>query len=516
MAKTYNKMLMDVNGKIGNIVTEVQGDQNSRYLDIYLFNNGIPIDLTGHTVRIYMRRPNTNPLEEFFNDGEITEAARGRCQFLLSTQALAREGMLEAQVSIWRGTEEILSTQVFKIDVTTNLRTKGSVESSNEYGALVVLFQNLYEAHDLMTTMVESFGESGETAASVPATTFWQMLEAVYRVNADALANASVQGVLDKIGNTQDLIGVLSSGTVMGKENDILMNNSAKIVCRGYIGTKFTITHNLSYVTKEVEITEDSMQLSSEISVEFVGVPLGTYTITVDISNTVLAGIESIQEIPLVVDEIGKFFDFSYYFEVERFTSNGAYTFPEYTVYITAAGAGGGGGGGDTSDGRHGYGGGGGSGGRCIYMRSLKRDVGSIENIMIGIGGAGGRTGKKGINGGATVIGGSITLAGGYGGNHGASNGRPAGVSAPSGGGAGGAYEEAGGDSILPKGKGGTSGSSEGGGGGGGFESGGAGGFKSSTSGKDGGIGAGGGGGGSGFAGGKGGNGIVIIYAGVQ
>ncbi len=229
MAKTYNKMLMDVNGKIGNIVTEVQGDQNSRYLDINLFNNGIPIDLTGHTVRIYMRRPNTNPLEEFFNDGEITEATRGRCQFLLSTQALAKEGELEAQVSIWKGTEEILSTQVFKIMVTKKLRTSGSVESSNEYGALVVLFQNLYEAHDLMTTMVESFGESGETAASVPATTFWQMLEAVYRVNADALANASVQGVLDLIGNTADTGGSDTAGTVMGKLNSTL-NGGVKVV----------------------------------------------------------------------------------------------------------------------------------------------------------------------------------------------------------------------------------------------------------------------------------------------
>ena len=61
MAKTYNKMRLDVSGGFNDIVTEVQGDQNSRYLDIYLFNNGIPIDLTGHTVRIYMRRPNTNP-----------------------------------------------------------------------------------------------------------------------------------------------------------------------------------------------------------------------------------------------------------------------------------------------------------------------------------------------------------------------------------------------------------------------------------------------------------------------
>lgn len=242
MAKTYNKMRLDVSGGLNGIVTEVQGDQNSRYLDINLFNNGIPIDLTGHTVRIYMRRPHTNPLEEFFNDGEITEATRGRCQFLLSTQALAKEGELEAQVSIWNGTEEILSTQVFKIMVTKKLRTSSSVESSNEYGALVVLFQNLYEAHDLMTTMVQSFGESGETAASVPATTFWQMLEAVYRVNADALANASVQGVLDLIGATADTGGSGAAGTVMAKLNHLIGKTSDGIAGVTAQTKKFTQT----------------------------------------------------------------------------------------------------------------------------------------------------------------------------------------------------------------------------------------------------------------------------------
>ncbi len=289
MAKTYNKMRLDVSGGFNDIVTEVQGDQNSRYLDIYLFNNGIPIDLTGHTVRIYMRRPNTNPLEEFFNDGEITEAARGRCQFLLSTQALAKEGTLEAQVSIWRGTEEILSTKVFKIDVTTNLRTNGSVESSNEYGALVVLFQNLYEAYDLMTTMVESFGESGETAASVPATTFWQMLEAVYRVNADALANASVQGVLDLIGKTDDTGGSGSSGTAMAKLNHLIGKTSDEIAGVTAQTKKFTQTVKGSVAkggnTTKIEgsgrvLIYGSPNAVSDMSVKVDGTDCGFYSNT--------------------------------------------------------------------------------------------------------------------------------------------------------------------------------------------------------------------------------------------
>lgn len=232
MAKTYNKMLIDVNEEIDGIITEVQADQNSRYLDIYLYNNGVPIDLTDHTVRIYMRRPKTNPLEEFFDDGEITEEVNGRCQFLLKTQALAKEGFLEAQITIWKGAEELLSTHMFKIKVVTNIMSDGSVEASNEYGALVVLFQNLYEAYDLMVTMVQSFGSAGETAQAVPATTFWQMLEAVYSVNADALANASVSEVLNRLGLAGDTGGTNTVGTVFAKLNALFSTSVIKRIQR--------------------------------------------------------------------------------------------------------------------------------------------------------------------------------------------------------------------------------------------------------------------------------------------
>lgn len=73
-------------------------------------------------------------------------------------------GVLEAEISIWENNTEIVTTQTFHIFVTESLRTSGSVESSNEYGALVVLFQNLYQALDLMTEMVQNFGQAGEVA----------------------------------------------------------------------------------------------------------------------------------------------------------------------------------------------------------------------------------------------------------------------------------------------------------------------------------------------------------------
>lgn len=233
MAKTYNKLNIEINQKVTDIITAVQDDTNSRYLDVQLFDNGTPINLTGQEVRIFLKKPDGTNI---WNDGEVTSATEGRCQFLLTTQTLAVCGVLETQISIWQNNEEILSTKVFKIFVTKSLRSSGSIESSNEYGSLVILFQNIYEALDLMTEMVQSFGTAGAVAQGIPATTFWQMLEAVYTVNAEALANASVSEVLNRMGLTNDSGATATTGTLMGKVNELIANPKVvKSVQRGVV-----------------------------------------------------------------------------------------------------------------------------------------------------------------------------------------------------------------------------------------------------------------------------------------
>lgn len=227
MAKTYNRLELDVNKKFnGGIITEVQGDSNSRYLDVSLFNNGVPLDLTGHEVKIFMEKPENGG--EIWNDGVITDATAGRCEFLMTTEALSKVGHLQAQISVWKDNTEILSTQVFEIVVTKTLLGNSSVESSNEYGTLVVLFQNLYEAYDLMVDMVSSFGKKGAVADARDIATFWQGVEYLAKyMDTDlkgllekAIANSSVQGVLDLIGTSGDS----GDTTVFGKENAILEN----------------------------------------------------------------------------------------------------------------------------------------------------------------------------------------------------------------------------------------------------------------------------------------------------
>ena len=243
MAKTYNKMLLDINEKPSDIITAVQNDTNSRYLDVNLYDNGVPINLEGCEVKIFMNKPENGG--EIWNDGVITEAENGRCEFLLTTEALAKMGHLQVQISIWKDNTEILSSQIFEIYVTESLLGESSVESSNEYGTLVVLFQNLYEAYDLMTTMVQNIGKPDEVAAQYDLVTMWQAWEfLVAYMKGDftdkvdeAIANSSTQGVLDLIGATADTGGSTMAGTVMAKLNAIISGgiSTVKRIQRGVI-----------------------------------------------------------------------------------------------------------------------------------------------------------------------------------------------------------------------------------------------------------------------------------------
>lgn len=221
--KTYKKMIIEVDQPINDIVAAVQEDANSRYLDIQLFKDGVPFDLTNTKVRIYMVKPDGMYV---FNDGEIKDPTSGRCQFLLTTQILAACGEAEVQIKVFSMEEtQIVSTQVFKMYITKTLLTNEDIESSNEYGSLVILFQNVYEALQMIKAMLDNFGEPGETAAGISVDTFWKMLEAVYNVNADALKNASVSEVLERIGTSSDSS---NTDTLFGKIQAVKESTAAK------------------------------------------------------------------------------------------------------------------------------------------------------------------------------------------------------------------------------------------------------------------------------------------------
>lgn len=238
--KTYNKLYLDFTSNNTDIVTAVEDDTNSRYLDVYLLNNGLAVDLTGEEVKIYAEKPDGTTI---FNNGEITEPENGRCQFLLTTQLLSVPGIVKCQISTWKDNEQILTTLPFNIVVTKSLRNDETIESSNEYGALVILFQDYYEAKALMTEVVIAIGKPSEDVVETGVNTVWDALEKIFSdmkantssildsitsnitTNTASILNSitdNANKILNLIGNTGQTGGTAATGTIFSKLNKLL------------------------------------------------------------------------------------------------------------------------------------------------------------------------------------------------------------------------------------------------------------------------------------------------------
>ncbi|MGN1231093.1 MAG: BppU family phage baseplate upper protein [Anaerotignum sp.] len=204
MAKTYNRLHIEIGKPINSIgIRPVAGDTNSRYLDVSLYDNGVPIDLTGHQVRInYLK---SNDLS-FFNQGEITDAAAGRCQFALTNDVISEAKAVEAQISIWGGDSEILSTEKFTIMVSESIRCDDAVEGTNEFGVLVVLFNEIQNALDLMQAISDEFGKPGDKAAEYGVDTFWGILEILAgRTDVESILINYIKSAINSTFGTSDV-----------------------------------------------------------------------------------------------------------------------------------------------------------------------------------------------------------------------------------------------------------------------------------------------------------------------
>ena len=151
-----------------------------------------------------------------FNNGQITDAINGRCQFELTSQALAVVGELQLEISIWQNNERTLTTQTFKVFVVPRVGNDRAIESSNEFGALLLLFQNLNDFIQDATYIIERIGVTTDTGGTNNAGTVMAKLNNLLTnwTNARAI---KIDSINDNIGKTTDTGGTNNAGTVMAK-----------------------------------------------------------------------------------------------------------------------------------------------------------------------------------------------------------------------------------------------------------------------------------------------------------
>jgi len=256
MPQVYNKIVLDVKKKSNDIITAVQKDAKSRFLDVVLTDGAVPINLAGHEVRIYGKKYDGT---ELYNDGVITDATKGRCQFELTAQALAIANDLQVNVVIFKENTQILSTPIFTIHVVKSLFSDSAIESSNEYGALVVLYQNLHEAYELMTEMVTKIGVPMSNAQALKLDTMFKVWDYLIQYLKDNSAAGAVNGintVNGKVGNSGDTTAL----TLFGKLNEGLNRGVVKSVQRGNIDS-VELSEQIPYA----DVTVSSVNINKSI-----------------------------------------------------------------------------------------------------------------------------------------------------------------------------------------------------------------------------------------------------------
>lgn len=173
--RTKRKLDIEINQEVNDIITAVQNDTKSRYLDIQLFNNGVVVDLTEHKVRVYGFKADK---KNFWNDCKIEDAENGRILLELTTQMLALADVIHLQIKIYNNEEtEILSTQIFKVWGTKDLFNNEAVESSNEYGSVVNLFQDVFEVRMQIKEILDKIGEPGSKGEELQKKTLFEQME---------------------------------------------------------------------------------------------------------------------------------------------------------------------------------------------------------------------------------------------------------------------------------------------------------------------------------------------------
>ena len=157
MAQEIGKITISVNRDIQDIIVAKQLDANSRFLQVTLVHeNGTAVDLTGHIVRFNARKPD---LTVIFNNCKITDAPNGVFLVEFTDQTLALPGRVEADISVHTEDEEtILTTRTFGINVQAMIRDDETIESSNEFGAVVILFQDVWDMRQIIIDMNEKQG----------------------------------------------------------------------------------------------------------------------------------------------------------------------------------------------------------------------------------------------------------------------------------------------------------------------------------------------------------------------
>lgn len=173
------------NVQLGNyqILNAVQGEVNTRYVQVNFTNNNSPYDLTGLFVTLNMIKSDNTVI---FDNGTIIDASNGIAQFLISSEMCVLAGTFNVFFKIYGNTPTSeLKVTGFQLVVEPANNDSG-IESSNEFTALQTLIGEVQPALNNMSTAITNCNTQTATAVANCNTAIANTNIAITNTNAAA------------------------------------------------------------------------------------------------------------------------------------------------------------------------------------------------------------------------------------------------------------------------------------------------------------------------------------------
>lgn len=218
------QIVFDIDKSIYTTIDAKAGDVNSRFIEFTLVNNSLPIDLTGHTVKIFAIKTDNTLI---FNNTIITNTTEGKVLVELTSQALAVSGTLRCELVIYGANNSVLSTKTFTISVIASIRNDSAVESTNEFTALTEALSTVTGINNKADKMYVD-----EEVNSVKT-------ELANKANIIEVEN-SINIINTQLADNVSLINNLDINKASKAEVEAVTNQIANIVAHNGDGTKDT------------------------------------------------------------------------------------------------------------------------------------------------------------------------------------------------------------------------------------------------------------------------------------
>lgn len=236
MVESVFNLVIYVNKDVESVIKAKSGDSSSRFLEVVLVNdNGEAFDLSNHIVRF-------NGLKEdgshIFNNADIIDEKAGKVRIALTDQTLAiGDSKVIADISIFAEDGEcVLTTRSFVIEIQQTIRDDEAIESSDEFGAVLVLFQDVWDMREYIQHKGSLFGELDdevEEGGEQAGKTIFGGLNNIWNY----LINQSTAGVVEVVNSMKEAIGTFTGKTVFEaieqieeEGNKIYMPSSTKVL----------------------------------------------------------------------------------------------------------------------------------------------------------------------------------------------------------------------------------------------------------------------------------------------